>query len=115
MKAYVLIETAAGKTKQVKKTLAKVKSPRSSVSAMDAVTGPYDFIAVVEGQTLEAISSLVTDAIGIIDGVTRTTTCVAVTVGRQDPSPLWGEGWVRGALAVRERHALSQGAVNRAA
>ena len=73
MKAYVLIETAAGKTKQVKKTLAKVKSPRSSVSAMDAVTGPYDFIAVVEGQTL--------DAIGIIDGVTRTTTCVAVTVG----------------------------------
>ena len=67
MKAYVLIETAAGKTKQVKKTLAKVKSPRSSVSAMDAVTGPYDFIAVVEGQTLDAIGSLVTDAIGIID------------------------------------------------
>src|SRR5439155_14352163 len=81
MKAYVLIETAAGKTKQVKKTLAKVKSPRSSVSAMDAVTGPYDFIAVVEGQTLDAIGSLVTDAIGIIDGVTRTTTCVAVTEG----------------------------------
>ena len=73
MKAYVLIETAAGKTKQVKKALAKVKSPRASVSAMDAVTGPYDFIAVVEGQTL--------DAIGVIDGVTRTTTCVAVTVG----------------------------------
>ena len=38
MKAYVLIETAAGKTKQVKKALAKVKSPRASVSAMDAVT-----------------------------------------------------------------------------
>ena len=73
MKAYVLIETAAGKTKQVKKTLSKVKGTRASVSAMDAVTGPYDFIAVVEGQTL--------DAIGIIDGVTRTTTCVAVTVG----------------------------------
>ena len=41
MKAYVLIETAAGKTKQVKKALAKVKSARASVSAMDAVTGPY--------------------------------------------------------------------------
>ena len=73
MKAYVLIETAAGKTKQVKKTLTRVKSARASVLAMDAVTGPYDFIAVVEGQTL--------DAIGVIDGVTRTTTCVAVTVG----------------------------------
>jgi len=74
-------ETAAGKTKQVKKMLTKVKSARATVSAMDAVTGPYDFIAVVEGQTLDAIGSLVTDAIGIIDGVTRTTTCVAVTVG----------------------------------
>ena len=81
MKAYVLIETAAGKTKQVKRTLSKVKGGRASVSAMDAVTGPYDFIAVVEGQTLDGIGSLVTDAIGIIDGVTRTTTCVAVTVG----------------------------------
>jgi DNA-binding Lrp family transcriptional regulator len=81
MKAYVLIETAAGKTKNVKKALAKVKSPRATVAAMDAVTGPYDFIAVVDGQTLDAIGSLVTDSIGIIDGVTRTTTCVAVTVG----------------------------------
>ena len=73
MKAYVLIETAAGKTKNVKKALAKVKSPRATVAAMDAVTGPYDFIAVVDGQSL--------DSIGVIDGVTRTTTCVAVTVG----------------------------------
>ncbi len=48
---------------------------------MDAVTGPYDFIAVVEGSTLDAIGNLVTESIGIIDGVTRTTTCVAVTVG----------------------------------
>ena len=81
MKAYVLIETAAGKTKQVKKTLAKVKSPRSSVSAMDAVTGPYDFIAVVEGNSLDAIGNLVTESIGVVDGVTRTTTCVAVAIG----------------------------------
>ncbi len=51
------------------------------VAAMDAVTGPYDFIAVVDGQSLDSIGSLVTDSIGIIDGVTRTTTCVAVTVG----------------------------------
>jgi len=44
MKAYVLIETAAGKTKNVKKALAKIKSARATVAAMDAVTGPYDFI-----------------------------------------------------------------------
>ena len=81
MKAYVLIETAAGKTKQVKKTLSKVKSARASVQAMDAVTGPYDFIAIVEGPSLDAVGRLVTDGIGIIDGVTRTTTCVAVAIG----------------------------------
>ena len=40
MKAYVLIETAAGKTKNVKKALAKIKSARATVAAMDAVTGP---------------------------------------------------------------------------
>jgi DNA-binding Lrp family transcriptional regulator len=81
MKAYVLIETAAGKTKSVKKALSKVKSTRATVAAMDAVTGPYDFIAVVDGNTLDAIGNLVTESIGVVDGVTRTTTCVAVSIG----------------------------------
>jgi DNA-binding Lrp family transcriptional regulator len=81
MKAYVLIETAAGKTKNVKKALAKVKGTRATVATMDAVTGPYDFIAVVDGQSLDSIGNLVTESIGTIDGVTRTTTCVAVAIG----------------------------------
>jgi DNA-binding Lrp family transcriptional regulator len=77
----VLIETAAGKTKGVKKSLTKIKGGRASVMAMDAVTGPYDFIAVVDGGSLDAIGNLVTESIGTIDGVTRTTTCVAVSIG----------------------------------
>jgi DNA-binding Lrp family transcriptional regulator len=81
MKAYVLIETAAGKTKNVKKTLTKVKNAKATVVAMDAVTGPYDFIVVVDGASLDAIGNLVTESIGTIDGVTRTTTCVAVAIG----------------------------------
>ena len=81
MKAYVLVETAAGKTKGVKKALAKVKGGRASITALDAVTGPYDFIAVVDGNSLDAIGNLVTESIGVIDGVTRTTTCVAVSIG----------------------------------
>ena len=48
---------------------------------LDAVTGPFDFIAVVEGPTLDAVGRLVTDEIGSIDGVTRTTTCLAVAIG----------------------------------
>ncbi len=81
MRAYVLIETAAGKTKHVKARLSKLKNGGSSILALDAVTGPYDFIAVIEGPTIDAIGRLVTDGIGSVDGVTRTTTCVAVTIG----------------------------------
>jgi DNA-binding Lrp family transcriptional regulator len=81
MKAYVLIETAPGKTKTVKKELSRITGGGSTLAHLDAVTGPYDFIAQVEGPTLDAIGRLVTDEIGSIDGVTRTTTCVAVALG----------------------------------
>ena len=80
MKAYVLIETAPGKTKSVKRALARVTGGASTMVHLDAITGPYDFIAVVEGPSLDAIGRLVTDDIGTIDGVTRTTTCVAVAM-----------------------------------
>ena len=52
MRAYVLIETAPGKTKAVKKQLARLSGAGSTLAHLDAVTGPYDFIAVVEGPTL---------------------------------------------------------------
>src|SRR5207247_8875367 len=78
MKAYVLIETAPGKTKAIRKALGSVS--KGAVANLDAVTGPYDFIAVVEGPTLDAIGRLVTDEIGAINGVTRTTTCVAISL-----------------------------------
>jgi uncharacterized protein YeaO (DUF488 family)/uncharacterized protein with GYD domain len=81
MRAYVLIETAPGKTKAVKKELAAIQGSDSTVANLDAVTGPFDFIAVVEGPTLDAVGRLVTDEIGSIDGVTRTTTCLAVAIG----------------------------------
>jgi DNA-binding Lrp family transcriptional regulator len=81
MKAYVLIETSPGKAKGVKQALAKIKGASASMINLDGVTGPYDFIATVEGPTLDAIGRLVTDEIGIINGVTRTTTCVAVATG----------------------------------
>lgn len=81
MRAYVLIETAPGKTKSIKKALGRLGGHDSTLAHLDAVTGPYDFIAQVEGPTLDAIGRLVTDEIGVIDGVTRTTTCVAIAIG----------------------------------
>jgi DNA-binding Lrp family transcriptional regulator len=81
VKAYVLIETAAGNAKAVKKALAKVRGAPAAMVQLDGITGPYDFIAVVEGPSLDAVGRLVTDGIGTIDGITRTTTCVAVAIG----------------------------------
>lgn len=81
VKAYVLIETAAGNAKAVKKALTKVRGAPATMVQLDGITGPYDFIAVVEGPSLDAVGRLVTDGIGTIDGVTRTTTCVAVAIG----------------------------------
>ena len=61
MKAYVLIETAPGKTKSVKKELTRIAGHGTALAHLDAVTGPYDFIAQVEGATLDGIGRLVTD------------------------------------------------------
>ena len=80
IRAYVLIETAPGKTKSVKRALGRVAGGASTMVHLDAITGPYDFIAVVEGPSLDAIGRLVTDEIGTIDGVTRTTTCITVSM-----------------------------------
>ncbi len=81
MKAYVLVETSAGKTKAVKRALAKLKPGKCRLESLDAVTGPFDYIAVIQGPTLDDIGQVVTDGIGVIDGVTRTTTCLAVAIG----------------------------------
>ena len=73
-KAYILIETAVGKSRQVAGDLKKV----SGVETVDAVTGPYDIIAVVAAPDLNAVGDLVTSRIHTIDGILRTVTCLTV-------------------------------------
>jgi DNA-binding Lrp family transcriptional regulator len=73
-RAYVLIETSVGKTKDVALALRKVKG----VKEVNAVTGPYDVIAVIEGGDLTAVGNLVTNDIHPVGGIERTVTCLAV-------------------------------------
>jgi len=73
-RAYVLIETSVGKTKDVALALRKLKGVREA----NAVTGPYDVIAVVEGGDLTAVGNLVTNDIHPVGGIERTVTCLAV-------------------------------------
>ena len=53
-KAYVLIETAVGKTREVVAYLKQLPGVRSA----DVVTGPYDIIAIVEGTDLGSIGDM---------------------------------------------------------
>lgn len=75
-KAYILVETAVGKTREVVDMLRKLEG----VKAVDPVTGPYDVVVVVEGVDLNAIGDLVTGGIHPIAGITRTVTCLTVSV-----------------------------------
>ena len=73
-KAYVLIETAVGKNKEVVAVLGQLKG----VKSVDAVTGPYDIIAIVEGESLNDIGDLITGRIHPVAGINRTVTCLAI-------------------------------------
>ena len=73
-KAFVLIETAVGKTKEV---VAKI-SQLEGVKSVDPVTGPYDVIAIVEAENLNIIGDLVTSKIHPVPGISRTVTCLAI-------------------------------------
>ena len=75
-KAYVLIETVVGKTRDVLMSLRSVDGVREA----DAVTGEYDVVAVVEAESLNAIGDLVTGKIHTIGGIQRTTTYLSVSM-----------------------------------
>ncbi len=74
-KAFVLVEVAVGKTKEVANALVQLKG----VKTVNAVTGPYDIIAIIEGETLNEIGDLVTSKIHPIAGISRTVTCLAIS------------------------------------
>lgn len=73
-KAFVLIETTVGKTKDVVSALHRV----DGVTSVDVVTGPYDVICVVQADDLSSVGDTVTGSVHTIGGIVRTVTCLAV-------------------------------------
>jgi len=73
-KAFVLIETAVGKNKDVMAAVRQLEG----VKSVDTVTGPYDIIAIVERESLNDVGDLVTGKIHPIAGISRTVTCLAI-------------------------------------
>lgn len=73
-RAYILIETAVGKTNDVAARL----RPMPNMKSVDTVTGPYDIIAVVEAKDLPSIGTLISEGMHKVPGIVKTVTCLAV-------------------------------------
>jgi DNA-binding Lrp family transcriptional regulator len=73
-KAFVLVQTEAGKAAQV---AAEVSQLDGVVSA-EALAGPYDVVALVEAESMDELGRMVVSRLQLVDGVTRTLTCPIV-------------------------------------
>jgi len=81
MRAYVLIESAVGKANAVGEGVRKLTLGDAQVISVDAVTGPFDVIALLESDDLDRLGRAITDGIQQVEGVQRTTTCLVVRLG----------------------------------
>ena len=76
MVAGVLINTSPGKVKTVLETLRGI----SGVKNAYAVFGRYDIVAMIETENIEALTEIVVEKIGIIDGITGTETLIKAPI-----------------------------------
>ena len=73
-RAYLLIDTTQGHTSKVINSLRE----KPSVIAVDAVTGPHNVVAVLEG----ADANTILQDIGHIEGIKVVTTCFVIRAGQ---------------------------------
>ena len=81
VRGYVLIEAEVGKAKAVGESIKGAKHNDARVIAVDTVTGPFDVIVQLEADDLDKLGNAITDGIQRVEGVQRTTTCLAVRLG----------------------------------
>ena len=73
-RAYLRINTAVGKEKEVRDALRKIRGIQSA----DMVTGRYDVIAMVEEESYEGTFKTVLTQVRGIEGIVRTETDLVV-------------------------------------
>lgn len=76
VQAYILIQTEVGKSPAVAAAVAQL----DGVAEAAEVTGPYDVIARLEAESIEALGKLVLARIQEVPSITRTTTCTVVHI-----------------------------------
>ena len=70
--SFILIEVEPGKVRAVADKIASVPG----VLQASGVTGPYDVIAVLEGESIEDLGKIVMTEIQVLQGVRKTVTCL---------------------------------------
>jgi len=73
-KVYVLINVKPGKLEEVASTVKTLPEIKNS----SVVTGPYDIIAEIDGETITEVLSIVVKKLRIIEGIETTETLVSV-------------------------------------
>ena len=74
LSAYVLIETEVGRVAHVAQAITKL----DGVQLAEDLAGPYDVIANVQAPSLDELGCLVASQIQVLDGVSRTVTCIVL-------------------------------------
>jgi DNA-binding Lrp family transcriptional regulator len=74
LSAYVLIETEVGKVARVAQAITDL----DGVQLAEDLAGPYDVIASLQAPSLDELGRLVVADIQLLDGVTRTVTCIVL-------------------------------------
>lgn len=74
VQAYILIQTDVGKSGIVADAVRAI----DGVAQVDEVTGPYDIIARIQAETVEALGKLVIARIQDVNAISRTLTCAVV-------------------------------------
>jgi DNA-binding Lrp family transcriptional regulator len=75
-KAFVLVITSVGQTKGVLNKLKKLDGIKSA----DAVLGPYDIVAEVEGDSIDCLGKLIIGHLHKVDGIERTLTFQTIRI-----------------------------------
>lgn len=74
MRAFILINVRTGEVREVVRQLRRVEG----VVEATMTFGPYDAVAVVEGNDVAAVGRVLANGIQPVPGITQTLTCLGV-------------------------------------
>ncbi len=78
--AFILINCKPGVTRRICEKIQEIPG----VQYVEAVTGPYDIIALVQGSDFNYIGAVVAERIQSLEGIEKTVTCNVVKFDQLD-------------------------------